>query len=146
MRTVPFSQFFIGVFALVIFVTSIHLYGGVDEFGAGFMPTVLSGLLFFFTALDGFIQCRKETKVMDQFTGKEWKAIFLIIVAVALFVWLLDILGFLISAIALLFCLMMIRRKEKVLFALVLSVMTASIIYYVFAHVLMVDLPSGFWQ
>ena len=145
MRSLPLSQFIIGVFSLLILLTSLSQYGGVSSYGAGFMPTVLSALLLAFTLLDAVIQLkqRREKWVL---TGEEVRALALIIVAIGLFTALISYLGFLICAALLLFGLMSLRNPKKLLMNAVYAVVSSAVIYYVFGQVLMVALPQGFWS
>lgn len=140
MRSIPFSQFLIGIFSLLILVTSITQYGGVTEYGAGFMPTVLSALLLFFTVMDGVLHCRK-VHGDTRFSGAEYRSIALVIAAVGSFTVLVSYLGFLVCATVLLFVLMSIRNPKKLLLNVLFSIVASGLIYYVFAKVLMVALP-----
>ncbi|MDW6003107.1 tripartite tricarboxylate transporter TctB family protein [Vibrio mangrovi] len=143
MRSFPLSQFIISLFALMIFIGSLYAYDGVSHYGAGFMPTILSGLLLCFSVLDGLIHHLNARKQASRLTGEEIRALILIGLSITLFVFLIDTLGFLICAILLLFTLMHIRRPQKQLSSLIFSVISASVINYVFANLLMVALPQG---
>ncbi len=145
MRSLPLSQFLIGVFALLILVTSMSQYGGVSEYGAGFMPTILSALLLAFTVLDGVIQLRRQPK-KPKFTKEEIRALVLVIVSIGLFTYLISYLGFLICAALMLFALMSLRNPKKIIMNAVFAVVASGVIYYVFGHLLMVALPDGFWS
>lgn len=145
MRSLPLSQFVIGIFSLLILVTSLSQYGGVSSYGAGFMPTILSALLLFFTVLDGFIHVKQKTKSVA-FTSLEIRALLLIIVSISLFTFLISYLGFLVCAALLLFSLMSIRNPKKLLVNAAFAIVSSGVIYYVFGHILMVALPDGFWS
>lgn len=140
MRSIPYSQFLIGIFSFLILITSVTQYGGVTEYGAGFMPTVLSALLLFFTIIDGIIHCRRAHGRIH-FSAAEFGSLALVIAAVSLFTLLVSSLGFLVCATCLLFVLMSIRNPKKLLLNALFSVIASGLIYYVFAKVLMVDLP-----
>ncbi|SHO56319.1 tripartite tricarboxylate transporter TctB family protein [Vibrio quintilis] len=146
MRSLPLSQFFIALFALLILLTSLTQYGGVSEFGAGFLPTVLSGLLLLFTLIDGAIHYRQQHHGRFPITAAEVRALLMIGVSVIVFILLIETLGFILCATLLLFSLIMIRRRDKLWLWLLFSAAAAFGIHYVFASVLMVALPSGIWS
>lgn len=142
MRALPLTPFIILIFAITIFSISVTEYGGIGQHGAGFMPTLISGLLLFFTAIDAAIDIKNRGQRQSLFSMAECKALALIIIAVMLFVFLLDTLGFVICSCVLLFILMKIRGVKLPLAAGV-SIAASLIIYYVFARVLLVALPAG---
>ncbi|QMV14982.1 tripartite tricarboxylate transporter TctB family protein [Vibrio spartinae] len=145
MRSLPLSQFIIGIFSLLILITSIQQYGGISAYGAGYMPTILSAFLLLFTVLDAVIHLRQRPEKL-QLTAVEIRALLLIIVSIGLFTFLISYLGFLICATGLLFGLMSLRHPKKIFMNMVFSVLSSGIIYYVFGHILMVALPEGFWS
>lgn len=145
MRSLPLSQFIVGTFSLLIFVTSISQYGGVSSYGAGYMPTVLSSFLLIFTGLDCIIHLRQRRESV-KFSSKEIRALLLVIISIGLFIGLISYLGFLICAALLLFSLMSVRNPKKLLMNAVYSILASGIIYYVFGHILMVALPDSMWS
>ncbi|MVC78017.1 tripartite tricarboxylate transporter TctB family protein [Vibrio cholerae] len=145
MRSLPLSQFLIGVFALLILLTSMSQYGGVSEYGAGFMPTILSALLLAFTVLDGFIQFRQQPRKI-KFSSMEVRALLVVTVSIGLFTYLISYLGFLICAALMLFVLMSLRNSKKLVMNAIFAVVASGVIYYVFGHLLMVALPEGIWS
>ena len=52
MRIIPITPLFLLVFAMFIFGWSITQYGGISQYGAGFMPCIISGLLLFLAAIN----------------------------------------------------------------------------------------------
>ncbi|WP_044182145.1 tripartite tricarboxylate transporter TctB family protein [Phytobacter massiliensis] len=142
MRALPLTPFIILIFAITIFSISVTEYGGIGQHGAGFMPTLISGLLLLFTAIDAAVDIKNRGQRQSLFSMAECKALALIIIVVMLFVFLLDILGFVICSCLLLFILMKIRGVKLPL-AAVVSIAASLIIYYVFARVLLVALPAG---
>lgn len=145
MRSLPLSQFVIGSFSLLILVTSLSQYGGVESYGAGYMPTILSSLLLFFTAIDVLIHLRQRPEKL-KFSRAEIYSLILVIASLGLFTLLISYLGFLICAILLMFVLMSLRNPKKWLMNAVYSALSAGVIYYIFGHVLMVALPEGIWS
>lgn len=145
MRSLPLSQFLIAIFSLLILITSLSQYGGVSEYGAGFMPTILSALLLAFTLLDGVIHLRQQP-VKQKFSSKEISALLLIVITIGLFTYLISYLGFLVCAALMLFVLISLRNPKKLIVNAVFSLVSSGIIYYVFGHLLMVALPNGIWS
>ncbi|HBM8061423.1 TPA: tripartite tricarboxylate transporter TctB family protein, partial [Escherichia coli] len=109
MRIIPITPLFLLVFAMFIFGWSITQYGGISQYGAGFMPCIISGLLLFLAAIDVAIDIKHRHRNKVSLTFDEVKALLLVITVVLLFVLLLDILGFVICSFLLLFILMKIR-------------------------------------
>ncbi|HEY4468870.1 MAG TPA: tripartite tricarboxylate transporter TctB family protein [Klebsiella sp.] len=144
MRALPLTPFLILIFAIIIFSISVTEYGGIGQYGAGFMPTLISGLLLFFTAIDAVVDIKNRGKRHPLFSLAECKALALIITVVVLFIVSLEILGFVICSCLLLFILMKIRGV-KFLLAAGTSIAASLIIYYVFARVLLVAFPVGIW-
>lgn len=144
MRALPLTPFIILIFAITLFSISVTEYGGIGQHGAGFMPTLISGLLLFLTAIDAAIDIKNRDKRQSLFSLAECKALTLIIIVVMLFVFLLETLGFVICAFLLLFILMKMRGV-KLLLAAGTSIAASLIIYYVFARVLLVAFPAGIW-
>ncbi|HGW8080648.1 TPA: tripartite tricarboxylate transporter TctB family protein, partial [Escherichia coli] len=109
MRIIPITPLFLLVFAMFIFGWSITQYGGISQYGAGFMPCIISGLLLFLAAIDVAIDIKHRHRNKVSLTFDEVKALLLVITVVLLFVLLLDILGFVICSFLLLFILIKIR-------------------------------------
>ena len=137
MRIIPVTPLFLLIFAMFIFGWSITQYGGISQYGAGFMPCIISGLLLFLAAIDVAIDINKVSLTLD-----EVKALLLVITVVLLFVLLLDILGFVICSFLLLFILMKIRGV-RLLHSVIVSISASLIIWFIFARVLLVAFPEG---
>ncbi|HEY5714813.1 MAG TPA: tripartite tricarboxylate transporter TctB family protein [Psychromonas sp.] len=145
MRSLPTSQLLIAGFSLIILISSIYQYGGVSSYGAGFMPTILSGSLLFFSIVDCIIQFKKKKRFQITITKPEFYSLATITASVLCFIFLVEYLGFIICSTLLLFGLMAIRRPKKHLYSLGYSLIAAFVIHYVFGNILMVDLPEGIW-
>ena len=113
MRIIPVTPLFLLIFAMFIFGWSITQYGGISQYGAGFMPCIISGLLLFLAAIDVAIDIKHRHRNKVSLTLDEVKALLLVITVVLLFVLLLDILGFVICSFLLLFILMKIRKQDS---------------------------------
>ncbi|MCW6997669.1 tripartite tricarboxylate transporter TctB family protein [Escherichia coli] len=98
MRIIPITPLFLLIFAMFIFGWSITQYGGISQYGAGFMPCIISGLLLFLAAIDVAIDIKHRHRNKVSLTFDEVKALLLVITVVLLFVLLLDILGFVICS------------------------------------------------
>lgn len=144
MRSLPLSQFLIGVFSLFTLIISVSEYGGVGEYGAGFMPTILSALLLIFILLDAVIHI-KQRKEKIVFSLTELKALALVIASITAFIVFVSYLGFFICATLLLFSLMALRNSQKMKWNVTYSILAAALINFVFGQILMVALPQGIW-
>lgn len=142
MRIIPVTPLFLLIFAMFIFGWSITQYGGISQYGAGFMPCIISGLLFFLAAIDVAIDIKHRHRNKVSLTRDEVKALLLVITVVLLFVLLLDILGFVICSFLLLFILMKIRGV-RLLHSVIVSISASLIIWFIFARVLLVAFPEG---
>ncbi|EMW0843746.1 tripartite tricarboxylate transporter TctB family protein [Escherichia coli] len=141
MRIIPITPLFLLIFAMFIFGWSITQYGGISQYGAGFMPCIISGLLFL-AAIDVAIDIKHRHRNKVSLTFDEVKALLLVITVVLLFVLLLDILGFVICSFLLLFILMKIRGV-RLLHSVIVSISASLIIWFIFARVLLVAFPEG---
>ncbi|MBY5948439.1 tripartite tricarboxylate transporter TctB family protein [Photobacterium rosenbergii] len=128
---------------MAVISISTTQYGGVSTFGAGFMPTILGTILFFFTLADGLIQYRKNCLAGETLSSTELKSIALVVVAIATFTLFLDRLGFVVCASALIFGLTTLKKPKGKLFNGVFAIVVSSAIYYLFGKVLLVALPAG---
>ncbi|EPO7067564.1 tripartite tricarboxylate transporter TctB family protein [Escherichia coli] len=142
MRIIPITPLFLLIFAMFIFGWSITQYGGISQYGAGFMPCIISGLLLFLVAIDVAIDIKHRHRNKVSLTFDEVKTLLLVITVVLLFVLLLDILGFVICSFLLLFILMKIRGV-RLLHSVIVSISASLIIWFIFARVLLVAFPEG---
>ncbi len=142
MRIIPITPLFLLIFAMFIFGWSITQYGGISQYGAGFMHCIISGLLLFLAAIDVAIDIKHRHRNKVSLTFDEVKALLLVITVVLLFVLLLDILGFVICSFLLLFILMKIRGV-RLLHSVIVSISASLIIWFIFARVLLVAFPEG---
>ncbi len=88
MRIIPITPLFLLIFAMFIFGWSITQYGGISQYGAGFMPCIISGLLLFLAAIDVAIDIKHRHRNKVSLTFDEVKALLLVITVVLLFVLL----------------------------------------------------------
>lgn len=136
MRIIPITPLFLLIFAMFIFGWSITQYGGISQYGAGFMPCIISGLLLFLAAIDVAIDIKHRHRNKVSLTFDEVKALLLVITVVLLFVLLLDILGFVI-------CSFLLIRGVRLLHSVIVSISASLIIWFIFARVLLVAFPEG---
>jgi len=145
MKNLPVSQILIGIFAVFVSYYSITQYGGTRTFGAGFMPSILGAILGVLCLMDALVSLKNSCQ-KEKLTPPEIRALILLSIAILLFVVLVPYAGFVVCASALIFGLLLLKKKEKKLLSLVFSVGAAIFINYIFSNVLMVDLPVGFWS
>ena len=86
MRIIPITPLFLLIFAMFIFGWSITQYGGISQYGAGFMPCIISGLLLFLAAIDVAIDIKHRHRNKVSLTFDEVKPLLLVIKVVQMFV------------------------------------------------------------
>lgn len=151
---------FLLVLSIVMFISTFSIQALTDSrVGADFMPkiiAVLIAILSIFIIVNGFR--RKDEIVRDEqevssleneVESKNDKSYLLVIISVALmfiYLFLIPILGFLISTTAFLLIQMLLFSEWKaknIILYLIISIITSTLIYYLFRNVFYVMLPSG---
>lgn len=168
-----FSGFFLLVVSAIMFVATFSFQALTTTFvGPAFMPQIISVTIAIFSLViiaSGFKKA-KNTKAETQAdgltetaeekgTGEEvyagefleekesgYKAVLITLAAMAIYIFLIPIIGFLITTAIYLFVQMLILcHKTKIRIALfaVISVVSSVLIYYLFRNVFFVMLPTG---
>ena len=111
-------------------------------------PFFVLGLMVFLTlllAINTFIIKPKNEaeKEEDQFKGLLYEQFFLIIVLSAVYIVLIDIIGFFVTT-ALYFFVTMLALKSNIKWSIVVSIVFPIFLYLVFVSFLKVPIPSGF--
>lgn len=151
---------FLLVLSIVMFISTFSIQALTDSrVGADFMPkiiAVLIAILSIFIIVNGFR--RKDEIVRDEqevssleneVESKNDKSYLLVIISVALmfiYLFLIPILGFLISTTAFLLIQMLLFSEWKaknIILYLIISIIASTLIYYLFRNVFYVMLPSG---
>ncbi|MFD1065653.1 tripartite tricarboxylate transporter TctB family protein [Oceanobacillus locisalsi] len=147
------------VLSITMFMGSLNMEALTDDVvGPDFMPKIVSiliAIMSIFVIISGFISKGKsetdeETPVMkdEEETDNKKGYFYLILTVILLFVYLflIPILGFLITTAAYLIIQMLLFSKwttRNLLLYGVISIITSSIIYFVFRNVFYVMLPAG---
>ncbi|KAE9528386.1 tripartite tricarboxylate transporter TctB family protein [Testudinibacter aquarius] len=133
------------IFGLIISIYSYSTYGDFDSYGAAYYPTIIGALVSVFSFVDFIMELKmKKTYVFQSFNfSREIIAVCFVVIAVLFYIFLADVLGFVITtSLILIFMAVPLVKKQKVFTALFLIVV-ATLIYLLFAKVLQVSLPVG---
>jgi hypothetical protein len=132
---------FVGLGILVIALSSDLPMGSLSLPGAGFMPKILAGLCILF-GLTLFARAT-ETKPFSELAWDDAKHAVLVVAitsaAIAAFEWL----GFVLTMTLLMFALLAIIERRKLLSAVAFSVGVVGITYVTFEYVLKTPLVTG---
>jgi len=137
--------FILCIFGLVISIYSYSTYGDFNSYGAAFYPTVIGGLVFFFSLVDFVMEIKmKEQYIFQRFNLlRDGKTILLMCGLVFFYIFCVEYLGFILTAsIILIVWTLPLLKTGKILTALFLIILSVGI-YYLFAHILLVNLPSS---
>lgn len=168
-----FSGFFLLIVSVIMFVATFSFQALTTTFvGPAFMPQIISVAIAIFSLviIGSGIKKAKNAKfeteegglveaAEEKGTGEEvhagdllkekesgYKAVLITLAAMAIYIFLIPIIGFLITTIVYLFVQMLIlchkTKRRMVLFA-VISVVSSVLIYYLFRNVFYVMLPTG---
>lgn len=159
-------------FALAFTIPSYDAYGGSSVVDSSFVPKVVGILLIFLSVLQIVFTTRSSknappaepaakpaeaAKEDGEFKVEDWdddaanrnadtKALVAIFVILIIYMALLPVLGFMISSALFLFATMMLltpKEKRKLPVIIILSVVVAAGVYYLFVYGLDMVLPSG---
>ncbi len=134
------------IFAVVLCIESYRLnIGTLHNPGPGFYPLVvgLTLLLFSFILLFSSIFLEKEglTEKTEEKSNK--KNILLIVFLLLLYAIVYEYLGFIVSTLLFIICILKIIERKKWLVAISFAIFTAAISYMVFNLWLNANLPKG---
>jgi len=129
------------VFGLVVFAISGDLpFGTLAAPGAGMMPKLMAGLMLVFAVTIIATGASEKFSAID-WSGKTHAALVVLITALA--VALYQTLGFLITMTCLVFALLVVVERKKVLPAAAYSVALAGFAYWLFGTALKAPLERG---
>jgi hypothetical protein len=135
------GAFFIG-FGLLVFALSGDLpTGGLSMPGSGFMPKILAGLTVFFGVV--LTLRANESKVFATLSWSGAAHAALVVAITAAAIALFEPLGFLITNVLLIFALLAIIERRRLLPATIYSVGVVVMTYILFVHVLKTPLEAG---
>lgn len=111
---------------------------GFMAFGVSVLLGILSLTLFFQAIFK-----KEEAKIESFFSGKLWRRVFFILIAILIYSNVMPVLGYLISTFLLMSFLFWIVKGQRWWGVLLLSFLTTLITYYVFSVWLMCQFPEG---
>jgi hypothetical protein len=141
------TPFILCLFGIVVSVYSYITYADFTSYGAAFYPTVIGAFVSIFSLIDLGMEIKMKSKyVFQSFNlSQDCKIILLIIGVIFFYIFCVEYLGFIITVSIILITLTLpLLKTGKILTALFLIILSVGI-YYLFARVLLVNLPSGIW-
>ena len=134
--------------SVVFFVASLRLgIGTMHNPGMGFLALGAAGILGILS-LSLFLKAFFENGVATHeplFTGKAWKRVLFVLMALTAYSILMPVLGYLIGTFILMSLLFWGLEKKKIGFVLLSSVLATLITYLVFSKWLNCQFPDGFF-
>jgi hypothetical protein len=135
------GAFFVG-FGLLVFALSGDLpTGGLSMPGSGFMPKIVAGLTIFF----GLVLALRagESKVFATLSWSDAKHAALVVAITAAAIALFERLGFVTTNVLMIFALLAIIERRRLLPATIYSIGVVVTTYILFVHVLKTPLETG---
>ncbi|MDH2927787.1 MULTISPECIES: tripartite tricarboxylate transporter TctB family protein [Lonepinella] len=133
------------IFGLIISGYSYYTYGDFSDYGAAFYPTIIGFLVSFFGLIDFIMEVKLRDKYI--FQSFDWlqdgKVILAISVIVLFYLFSSEYVGFILSVAIILNVLTQPFLEKNRLFIGSLLFLLSIGIYFLFAKVLLVGLPSG---
>lgn len=140
------SSLFWLLVSVSVFIESIRLgIGTLHNPGMGFFTFGASGILGVLSLIL-FLQAtlrKREVKAAAFFAGPLWTRILFVVILLAIYSWLMPVLGYLISTFLLMTSLLMILERKKIVFVLVSSLLVTVGTYLVFSKWLNCQFPDG---
>jgi hypothetical protein len=135
------GAFFIVAGALVIALSGDLPFGTLSFPGSGFMPRILAVLTIFFGAVLAFRAT--ESRPLAELSWGDAAHAGLVAGITAVAILLFDWLGFLVTDILLIFALLIVIERRRVLPAAAYSIGVVVVTYVLFVHVLKTPLNTG---
>ena len=135
------GAFFVVAGALVIALSGDLPFGTLSFPGSGFMPRILAVLTIFFGAVLAFRAT--ESRPLAELSWGDAAHAGLVAGITAVAILLFDWLGFLVTDILLIFALLIVIERRRVLPAATYSIGVVVITYVLFVHVLKTPLNAG---
>ena len=135
------GAFFIGFGLLVIALSGDLPVGNLSFPGSGFMPTILAALTILFGLVLAFRASESKPFAIVSFDDAKHAAMVVAITAaaIALFNWL----GFLTTDVLLIFALLVLIERRRILPAILYSVCVTVITYAIFVYALNTPINTG---
>jgi hypothetical protein len=135
------GAFFVGVGVLIIALSGDLPFGTLSFPGSGFLPRILAILTIFFGIL--LAVRASESRPLAELTWDDAAHAGMVVAITAIAILLFDWLGFLITDILLIFALLMVIERRRILPAAAYSIAVVVITYVLFVHVLKTPLNTG---
>lgn len=135
------GAFFIGLGLLLIALSGDLPTGNLSMPGSGFLPKIVAVLTIFFGAV--LAVRARESKVFSTLSWSDAKHAAMVVVIAAAAIAMLDWLGFITTNVLLIFALLVIVERRRLLPATVYSVGLVLITYVLFVYVLKTPLHTG---
>ena len=133
--------FFIGLGLLLIALSGDLPTGNLSMPGSGFLPKIVAVLTIFFGAV--LAVRARESKVLSTLSWSDAKHAAMVVVIAAAAIAMLDWLGFITTNVLLIFALLVIVERRRLVPATVYSVGLVLITYVLFVYVLKTPLHTG---
>jgi putative tricarboxylic transport membrane protein len=147
MRTLDWtSSLFWLLVSLAVFVESIRLgIGTLHNPGRGFITFGASGILGILSIILFLRASLQKEKVKGEplFARIMWQRIVFVLIVLALYSWVMPVLGYLISTFVLMTLLFWVLEKKKIGWVLVSSFLSTLVTYLVFSKWLNCQFPNG---
>jgi len=135
------GAFFISLGLLVIALSGDLPTGNLSMPGSGFLPKIVAVLTIFFGAV--LAVRARESKVFSRLSWSDAKHAAMVVVIAAAAIAMLDWLGFITTNVLLIFALLVIVERRRLVLATVYSVGLVLITYVLFVYVLKTPLHAG---
>ena len=135
------GAFFISLGLLVIALSGDLPTGNLSMPGSGFLPKIVAVLTIFFGAV--LAVRARESKVFSTLSWSDAKHAAMVVVIAAAAIAMLDWLGFITTNVLLIFALLVIVERRRLVLATVYSVGLVLITYVLFVYVLKTPLHTG---
>jgi hypothetical protein len=135
------GAFFIGLGLLVIALSGDLPTGNLSLPGSGFLPKIIAVLTIFFGAV--LAVRARESKVFSTLSWSDAKHAAMVVAIAAVAIAMLDWLGFITTNVLLIFALLVIVERRRLVPATVYSVGLVLITYVLFVYVLKTPLHAG---
>jgi hypothetical protein len=135
------GAFFIGLGLLLIALSGDLPTGNLSMPGSGFLPKIVAVLTIFFGAV--LAVRARESKVFSTLSWSDAKHAAMVVVIAAAAIAMLDWLGFITTNVLLIFALLVIVERRRLVPATVYSVGLVLITYVLFVYVLKTPLHTG---
>lgn len=138
---------FVFLFGLMALYLSLHdlTFGSLGKPKSGFVPTVFSGFLVGFAAVNLVLELRKPDKIPPKMEQVDWKKWGLYIAVSVAYIVMLRWAGFLVSTAVCLFAMIKTTGMKAWVKPAMVSIIFSGIVWIIFTYAMNVRLPSCAW-